>query len=99
MLRIKEICKERGISLRELAKRMNVSPGVVVRMLSEGGNPTVSTLDNIAKALGLQAYELFDNFNSDLDVRGFLEVDGKIIKINGFRELEQLYNELNFKHI
>jgi len=97
MLRIKEICKECGISLRELAKRMNVSPGVVVRMLSEDGNPTVSTLENIAKALDLQVYELFDNFNADQDVRGYLEVNGKISRINGFRELETVYNELKSK--
>lgn len=97
MLRIKEICKERGISIRELAKRMNVSPGVVVRMLSEDGNPKVSTLENIAKVLDLQVYELFDNFNADLDIRGYLEVDGKISRINGFNELEIIYNQLKKK--
>lgn len=99
MLRIKEICKERGISLRELAKRMDALPGVVHRMLAEGGNPTVSTLENIAKALDLQVYELFDNFNADLDVRGYLEIYGKISRINGFNELEAIYNELKSKQI
>lgn len=78
---------------------MDVSPGVVVRMLSDGGNPTASTLDNIAKALDLQVYELFDNFNADIDVRGYLEVDGKISRINGFNELETIYNELKSKQI
>lgn len=97
MLRIKEICKERGISMRELAKRMNVSPGVVVRMLSENGNPKVSTLENIAKVLDLQVYELFDNFNADIDIRGYLEVNGKISRINGFNELEIIYNQLKKK--
>lgn len=99
MLKVKSICRQQGITLKELADRMNVPPESLSRTLAENGNPTLSTLINIAKALQVDVYELFDNYNADMDVSGFLDVNGKIIRINGFREFEQLYNELKSKQI
>ena len=97
MLRVKNICKQQGITLKELAERMEVSPEAVTRTLSESGNPTLSTLVNIAKALNVQVYELFDDFNADLLVRGYLEVGDKIHRINNFNDLQAVYNNLASK--
>lgn len=95
MLRVKSICKKRGITLKELANRMDVSPETVTRMLSSNGNPTLSTLGSIAIALDLNIYELFDDFNMDVHVKGYLEVNQEIHKVNNFKDLEQIY--LNLK--
>ncbi|MDD2307800.1 MAG: helix-turn-helix transcriptional regulator [Prolixibacteraceae bacterium] len=97
MLRVKSICKQQGISLKELADRMLVSPEAVTRMLSDNGNPTLSTLANVAKALNVQVYELFDDFNADLLVRGYLEVGDKIHRINNFNDLQTVFNKLASK--
>lgn len=97
MLRVKSICKQQGISLKELADRMLVSPEAVTRMLSDNGNPTLSTLANVAKALNVQVYELFDDFNADMLVRGYLEVGDKIHRINNFNDLQAVYNKLGSK--
>lgn len=97
MFRVKEICKKQGITLKELADRMNVPPETVSRILSKDSNPTLLSLVNMAKALQVDVYELFDNFKTDLDVSGYLDVNGKIIRISGFREFEQLYKELKSK--
>jgi len=97
MLRVKNICKQQGITLKQLAERMDVSPEAVTRMLSDNGNPTLSTLVNIAKALNVQVYELFDDFNVDLLVRGYLEVGDKIHRINNFNDLQTVYNKLGSK--
>ena len=94
MLRVKGICKSQGITLKELAERMEVSPEAVTRMLSENGNPTLSSLANVAMALKVQVYELFDDFNADLLVRGYLEVGDKIHRINNFNDLQAVYNKL-----
>ena len=94
MLKVKGICKSKGITLKELAERMEVSPEAVTRVLSDNGNPTLSTLVNIAKALNVQVYELFDDFNADLSVRGYLEVGDKIHRINTFNDLQAVYNNL-----
>lgn len=97
MLRVKSICKQQGITLKELAERMEVSPEAVTRMLSDNGNPTLSTLANVAKALNVQVYELFDDFNADILVRGYLEVGDKIHRINNFNDLQTVYNKLGSK--
>ena len=97
MLRVKSICKQQGITLKELAERMEVSPEAVTRMLSDNGNPTLSTLVNIAQALNVQVYELFDDFNADLLVRGYLEVGDKIHRITNFNDLQEVFNKLASK--
>jgi len=97
MLRVKSICKQQGISLKELAERMSVSPEAVTRMLSDNGNPTLTTLENVAKALNVEVYELFDDFSADMLVRGYLEVGDKIHRINNFSELQAVYNQLTSK--
>ena len=97
MLRVKNICKQQGITLRELAERMSIAPEVVTRILSENGNPTLSTMVNMAKALNVEVYELFDDFNEDMLVRGYLEVGDKIHRINNFNDLQAVYNNLASK--
>jgi transcriptional regulator with XRE-family HTH domain len=97
MLRVKDICKQQGITLKELADRMSVSPEAVTRMLSESGNPTLSTLINVAKALNINVYELFDDFSEDMQVRGYLEVGDKTYRINNFNDLKTIYNKLESK--
>ncbi len=97
MLKVKSICKQQGITLKELAERMNVSAEVVSRMLSENGNPTLSSLKNVAKALDVEVYELFDDFDSSEMVRGYLEIDGEIYRISNFNELKAVYEKLTSK--
>ena len=94
MLRVKSICKQQGITLKELAERMSVTPEVITRMLSDNGNPTLSTLMNMAKALNLPVYELFDDFDKKKLVRGYVETEDKVYRINTLSDLEGVYNTL-----
>ena len=97
MFRVKKICKEKGISLVELANRMDTSGESVSRALSKNANPTVKTLAKFAEALDVEVFELFDNFNEDVLVRGYLEVGDKIHRINNFSDLETVYNKLTIQ--
>ena len=99
MFRIKEICKDRGISLAELADLMGTTPESVSRTLGDKANPTLKTLAKFAEALDVQVYELFDNSDEDIQVRGYLEVGKKIHPINSFNDLEKIYNDLKPKTI
>lgn len=54
--RVKELCAERGITLKELSERIGIKPESLSRALN--GNPQLSTLENIAKALGVGVAEL-----------------------------------------
>lgn len=55
--RVKEICADKGIQLKELAAIMDVKPESLSRTLN--GNPQLSSLENIAKALNVGVADLF----------------------------------------
>jgi transcriptional regulator with XRE-family HTH domain len=57
--RIKEICKEQGITLSELADRIEMKSANLSVSLSEKENPTITTLMKIANALGVPFSDLF----------------------------------------
>ena len=56
-MRIKELLREKGITAKELAARINLSEGALSQSLN--GNPTLQTLNRIAAALGVEVSELF----------------------------------------
>lgn len=56
-IRLKEVLSERGITQKELAERLGIS--VVGMSKIATGNPTVETLEKIAKALDIEMWELF----------------------------------------
>lgn len=59
-MRVKDICKIKGITLKQLAERMGVPPESLSRAISDKGNPTHSTMQQIASALEVEVPELFD---------------------------------------
>lgn len=56
-LRIKEILKEKGLTQKELAQKMGVAEISLSRSIN--GAPTLTTLEKIAAALGVEVSELF----------------------------------------
>lgn len=55
--RIKELCKEKGILVKDLAAKIGITDIGLRQSLN--GNPTVGTLEKIAEALGVEVSELF----------------------------------------
>lgn len=55
--RVKEICNEKGLQMKDLAAIMKVKPESLSRTLN--GNPQLSSLENIAKALNVGVADLF----------------------------------------
>lgn len=56
--RIKEICREKGIMLKDLASMIGITEVGLSKSLN--GNPNISRLEEIANALGVPVTELFD---------------------------------------
>lgn len=57
-MRIKEVIKEKGLSVGAVASRMGVVPQALSRVIN--GNPTVEMVERVAAAIGVPAAELFD---------------------------------------
>ena len=81
--RVNEICKQRGLTLKELASRIGVKQSNLTQSLK--GNPTIGYLKSIADVLEVKVSELIEEQKSS--VSGFLEVDGKIQKIMDRKDL------------
>ena len=60
-LRVKDICKAQGITLKELAGKLGISEVALRKSLA--GNPTIGTLEKIANELGVDISELFAPVN------------------------------------
>lgn len=60
-MRIKEILKERGITSKELATSIGMTPTGLSIAIGENGNPPLSTLRKIACCLNVPVARLFDD--------------------------------------
>jgi transcriptional regulator with XRE-family HTH domain len=63
-LRVKEICKSKGILMEELAEKLGIARVNLTKAIN--GNPTIGTLQRIADALEVPVTELFDEPSSDV---------------------------------
>ncbi|HAQ18417.1 MAG TPA: transcriptional regulator [Prolixibacteraceae bacterium] len=59
MLRVKEIAKEKRLTIADVAKRMDVQAPALSRIIN-GSNTTTDTLQKIANALDVPIAELFE---------------------------------------
>ncbi len=94
-LRIKEIAKEQGLQLIELAEKLGVTYNTFNRNIT--GNPTVETLQKIADALNVHITELFQQPTKNTgvpEVHGFLKVDNDLHEIKSIEDLKDLYTLL-----
>lgn len=57
-LRVKEVCKERGVTITYLAEMLGIKQESLSRAIN--GNPTLDTLQKIAIALNVPVSALFD---------------------------------------
>jgi transcriptional regulator with XRE-family HTH domain len=62
--RLREAREERGISLRELARRVGVSPSLVSQIELDRVNPSVSTLYALVTELGMTMSDVFGDSRS-----------------------------------
>ena len=63
-LRIKDICREQGIMLKDLAKQLGLTEVGLSKSIN--GNPTIGRLEEIANALGVPVTELFDKSSDEV---------------------------------
>jgi len=85
-LRIKEVCKEKGLKMSDIAEKLKITP--VNLSASLNGNPTLNRLTEVANILGVDVSELFEQPN--ISVKGYVEVNGTIHKVQSKEDLLNL---------
>lgn len=93
--RVKELCSERGITLKVLSEKMDIKPESLSRALN--GNPQLSTLENIAKALEVGVAELLTGGRSykplTSDFTALVVDDGKTYLFHSKSDLKDWLNQ------
>ena len=89
-LRIKDICREHGIMLKDLAKQLGLTEVGLSKSIN--GNPTIGRLEEIANALGVPVTELFDK-SSD-EVVGAVRIGKDTHVINSKDDIKKLADKL-----
>lgn len=91
--RIGEICKKKGITLKQLAQGINIHPVSFTQALSDKGNPTFETLSKIASFLQVDLSELFRPSTSTVELNKWEIYDSQ--NIVTFRKLDGEYGALS----
>lgn len=94
-LKIKQIVREKGITMAKLAEEMGIHP--VNLSSSLNGNPTLSTLNKIAEVLGVEVADLFEKENKT-SVNGFVKVNDTVYEVSSVADLENVYNRVMHKN-
>ena len=84
-LRIKELCKEKGITMAEIAAKIGINPITLSQSLN--GNPTLSRLQEVADVLGVGVGELFDSPTHSIN--GCLWVDGELFEVRNEDDVQK----------
>ena len=87
-LRIKDICKQKGLLQKELAEKVGVT--YIALRASLKGNPTVGTLEKVANALNVEVWELFTESPGESEISGFIKAKGVIYEIKSRKDIENL---------
>ncbi len=91
MLIIKEIIKQKGLTIQDLAIKMNLSRIGLSKQIN--GNPTIDTLKKIADALGVTVPELFAP-QKTTDFTAFIDYKGELKRFDSPEELKRFLDKV-----
>lgn len=96
MNRIKEVLKEKNISVTEFADMVGVSRQAISKQLA--GKLLLETLEKFASVLNVPVWELLasreeintSSSKEDTEVNGYVKVKGTLYEVHSFNDIEQL---------
>lgn len=89
-LRIKDVCREKGITQKELAGLLGVSEMTLSR--ASKGNTSLDLLDRMAVALGVEIVELFDAHRGDFTA--LIDHRGKLYRFDSIEALNVYISQI-----
>lgn len=105
MFRIKEILKEKGMLVKDLAVAVNVAPPNMSNILNGKLSPSLTLLVEIAKFLDVEVWELFkgsqmkggEKSHFEPTINGYIEIGNEIKRIKSMKDLDAVKKALEQK--
>ena len=91
-LRVVELAHAKGLTMADIAKQIGISRVNLSNSLN--GNPTLSRLSEVAKILGVEVAELFKPSVTSCAVSGYLEFNGRIVKVDSLDAIKRFISEM-----
>ena len=91
-LQVVELAHAKGLTMADIAKQIGISRVNLSNSLN--GNPTLSRLAEVAQILGVQVSELFKPTSTGKTVSGYLEYDGRIVKVESLDVIKRFIAEV-----
>ena len=89
---VREILKEKGISIKELAAEMGVTPSAVSQLLANP-NPSIQQLERIANVIGVDVMDLFAQDFSYIN--GYIETGDNIYPVKSREQFVSLIDKID----
>lgn len=90
--RIKNILREKKISISELAEKIEVKRESLSRIVN-GASTSVETLDKISKVLNVSITDLFES-DSPNELTALIDHHGQLYRANSIEELEEIIQKI-----
>ena len=94
-LRVVELAHAKGLTMADIAKQIGISRVNLSNSLN--GNPTLSRLTEVAKILDVEVSELFKPSVTSYAVSGYLEFNGRIVKVDSLDAVKRFITEVEAK--
>ena len=91
-LSVRMLCRKQGITMRQLAEKMQIAPESLSRAIN--GNPQLSTIQSIASNLNVEVADLFNNSLDQSDLTAIVVFRGKTLVTDNINSLIDFANEI-----
>ena len=91
-LSVRMLCRKQGITMRQLADKMQIAPESLSRAIN--GNPTLSTIQSIAQNLNVEVSSLFQTQLAQTDLTAIVVWRGKTLVTDDINSLIDFASEI-----
>ena len=91
-LSVRMLCRKQGITMRQLAEKMQIAPESLSRAIN--GNPQLSTIQSIASNLNVEVADLFNTSLGQSDLTAIVVFRGKTLVTDNINSLIDFASEI-----
>ncbi|PKA83597.1 DNA-binding XRE family transcriptional regulator [Ulvibacter sp. MAR_2010_11] len=92
ILRLKDILKSKGITGKDLAEKVDVTPASISNIVQGNSFPKPELLLKISDVLDVDVRELFFPTKDFTPLNGFIEINNEVHRVKSLDDLKRIIN-------